>query len=101
MGSLIWRWNGAERRFGPSIPIEMLQAYVKSAQRFRDLAAANAIPANHTAFDGTLLKNAALLSHKPGDPNPWIVGKAAVQRYPTVAEECGKANLITAQAQAH
>jgi hypothetical protein len=37
----------------------------------------------------------------PGDPNPWIVSKAAVERYLTVAEECGKANLIAAQARAH
>jgi metallo-beta-lactamase class B len=89
-------WGGTV--ISPSSPVEMLQAYVKSAQRFRDLATGgDVILTNHTAFDGTLLKNAALLSRKPGDPNPWIVGKETVQRYLTVAEECGKANLITAQ----
>ena len=89
-------WGGTV--IGPNSPVEMLQAYVKSAQRFRDLAAGgDVILTNHTAFDGTLLKNAALLSRKPGDPNPWVVGKATVERYLTVAEECGKANLITAQ----
>jgi metallo-beta-lactamase class B len=56
---------------------------------------------NHTAFDGTLLKNEALQKRKPGDPNPWIVGKENVQRYLTIAEECGKANLITAQSVTH
>jgi hypothetical protein len=76
----------------------MLQADIKSAQRFRDLAVGgDVVITNHTAFDGTLLKNAALLSRKPGDPNPWIVGKDTVRRYLTIAEECGRANLITAQ----
>jgi hypothetical protein len=80
----------------------MLQAYIKSARRFRDLASgSDVILTNHTAFDGTLAKNVALLSRKPGDPSPWIVGKATVERYLTVAEECGKANLITAEAKAH
>ena len=93
-------WGGTA--ISPSIPVEMLQAYVKSAQRFRDLAAGgDVILTNHTAFDGTLAKNAALQNRKPGDPNPWIVGKAAVERYLKVAEECGKANLIAAQASAH
>ncbi len=89
-------WGGTV--ISPSSPVEMLQAYVKSAQRFRDLATGgDVILTNHTAFDGTLLKNATLQTRKPGDPNPWIVGKETVQRYLTVAEECGKANLITAQ----
>jgi metallo-beta-lactamase class B len=93
-------WGGTA--ISPSSPVEMLQAYVKSAQRFRDLAAGgDVILTNHTAFDGTLAKNAAWQNRKPGDPNPWIVGKAAVERYLKVAEECGKANLIAAQASAH
>jgi metallo-beta-lactamase class B len=93
-------WGGTV--IGPSSPVPMLQAYVKSAQRFRDLAVGgDVILTNHTAFDGTLLKNEALKNRKPNDPNPWIVGKATVERYLTVAEECGKANLIRAQAAAH
>jgi metallo-beta-lactamase class B len=93
-------WGGTV--ISPSSPVEMLQAYIKSARRFRDLASgSDVILTNHTAFDGTLAKNVALLSRKPGDPSPWIVGKATVERYLTVAEECGKANLITAEAKAH
>ena len=90
-------WGGTV--ISSSSPIEMLQAYIRSADRFRDLAVkGDIVITNHTAFDGTLLKNETLLNRKPGDPNPWIVGPDVVRRYLTVAEECGKANLITAQA---
>ncbi len=75
---------------------------LKSARPFRGLAAVgDVVLTNHTALDGTPLKNAALLARRPGDPNLWIVGKQTVQRYLTVAEECGKANLIAAQAACH
>ncbi|MEP6715953.1 MAG: hypothetical protein ABJC09_10285 [Terriglobia bacterium] len=82
----------------PSSPVEMLQAYVKSSQRFRDIATGDdVILPNHTAFNGTPLKNAALRSRKPGDPSPWIMRKDVVVRYLTMAKECGKANWITAK----
>ena len=48
-------------------------------------------------YDKTMLKNEALQKRKPDDPSPWIVGRDTVQRYLTVAEECGKADLITAR----
>ena len=92
-------WGGTV--ITPATPIPMLQAYVKSAARFRDVAegaGADVIITNHTAFDGTLTKLDALQKRKPGDPNPYIVGKDAVRRYLIVAEECGKATLAAAQA---
>jgi metallo-beta-lactamase class B len=92
-------WGGTA--LSPATPIPMLEAYIKSAQRFRDVAAgagADVIVTNHTVFDGTLSKIDALKQRKPGDPNPYIVGKATVQRYLTVAEECGKAMLLQARA---
>lgn len=92
-------WGGTA--ISPTTPIPMLQAYVKSAERFRDLAGgagADVIITNHTVFDGTLSKLEALQKRKPGDPNPYVVGKETVQRYLTVAEECGKAMLAAAQA---
>ena len=92
-------WGGTV--ITPATPIPMLQAYVKSAARFRDVAegaGADVIITNHTAFDGTLTKLDALRTRKPGDPNPYIVGKDAVRRYLIVAEECGKATLAAAQA---
>jgi metallo-beta-lactamase class B len=82
-------------------PIAMLEAYVKSAERFRDVAVgagADVIITNHTVFDSTLAKLDALQKRKAGDPNPYVVGKETVNRYLTVAEECGKATLLAAQA---
>jgi len=87
-------WGGTA--ITTATPIEQLRAYVASAARFRDVASgagADVIIANHTAFDLTLDKLAALAKRKPGDLNPWIIGKDAVNRYLTVAEECGKATL--------
>jgi len=92
-------WGGTA--LSPATPIPMLEAYVKSAQRFRDVAVgagADVIITNHTAFDGALAKLDVLKQRKAGDPNPYIVGKETVQRYLTVAEECGKAMLLEAKA---
>jgi metallo-beta-lactamase class B len=72
------------------------ETYSKSAQRFRDIAAregADVILSNHTAFDGTKRHLPALTSRKPGDPNPYVVGKEAVLRYMTVVDECAQAGL--------
>jgi metallo-beta-lactamase class B len=94
-------WGGTV--ISPRTSIPMLESYIKNAERFMDLAlgsGADIIITNHTAFDGTLTKLDALQKRKPGDPNPWIVGKDAVRRYLTVAAECGKANLIEAKAMA-
>ena len=57
--------------------------------RFRDIAAkagADIIIANHTTFDGTIAKTAALAKRRPGDPHPYVIGKETVSRYLTVAE---------------
>ena len=92
-------WGGTV--ISPAMPMEQLKSYVSSAGRFLDLAqgsGADVIFSNHTAFDGTLVKLDALKNRKPGDPNPWIVGKDTVKRYLTIAEECGKATLAVAEA---
>jgi metallo-beta-lactamase class B len=92
-------WGGTA--ITTATPIPMLEAYVKSAGRFRDLAlgaGADVLITNHTAFDSTLAKLDALQKRKPGEPNPYVVGKETVRRYLTVAEECGKATLLAAQA---
>lgn len=87
-------WGGTA--FTAATPLDQLEAYVKSATRFKDLAlgaGADVIIANHTDFDGTLVKLDALSKRKAGDPNPWVVGRDTVSRYLTVAEECAKAEL--------
>jgi metallo-beta-lactamase class B len=92
-------WGGTA--FSASTSPEMLKSYINSASRFRGLAekaGADVIFTNHTSFDGTLEKLAALPKRKPGDPHPYVVGSDAVKRYLTVAEECAKAELSSRRA---
>ncbi|MEZ5287052.1 MAG: MBL fold metallo-hydrolase [Vicinamibacterales bacterium] len=72
------------------------ERYVDSAQRFADLAGqagADVLISNHTAFDGSKEKLPALASRRPGQAHPYVIGRDAVARYLTVAEECAKAGL--------
>jgi metallo-beta-lactamase class B len=76
------------------------EAYSSSAERFRDIAAAagaDVLISNHTVYDGSEAKLAALAKRKPGDPNPYVVGSDSVRRYLTVADECAKAGLLRIQ----
>lgn len=87
-------WGGTA--FSAATPVEMLKAYISSAARFREFAAkagADVIFTNHTSFDGTNAKLAALATRKPGTPHPYVVGGDGVGRYLTVAGECAKAAL--------
>jgi metallo-beta-lactamase class B len=72
------------------------ETYSASAERFRDIvtkAGADVLISNHTVFDGSKSKLPAVEARKPGDPNPYVIGNAGVQRYLTVADECAKAGL--------
>ncbi len=74
--------------------------YSTSAQRFRDIAAkagADVLIANHTNFDGSKTKLPAVLARKPGESNPYVIGRDGVQRYMTVAYECARAGLAQAR----
>jgi metallo-beta-lactamase class B len=87
-------WGGSA--FNPGTTSEAIKSYVASARRFRDIAAkagADVIFTNHTAFDDTNAKLAAVARRSPGDPHPYVIGTDAVQRYLTVAEECGLAAI--------
>jgi len=73
------------------------ETYSSSARRFRDIVAkagADIILSNHTNYDGSKMKLAALANRKPGDPHPYVIGSESVQRYLTVADECAKAGLV-------
>ncbi len=73
------------------------ETYVKSAERFRDIAkkaGADVLIANHTNFDGSKTKIPALLKRTSGEPNPYVIGADSVQLYMTVADECAKAGLL-------
>jgi metallo-beta-lactamase class B len=85
-------WGGTA--LNPTTSADAIRSYAESAARFRKIAAdarADVIFTNHTAFDGTLQKIAALATRKPGTPHPFVVGPSVVDRYMAVVEECGRA----------
>jgi metallo-beta-lactamase class B len=87
-------WGGTLFNFGANRA--RLEAYTKSAERFRDIATkagADVILSNHTAYDGSKTKLPAVLARKPGEKHPYVVGTDVVRRYLTVANECGQAAL--------
>lgn len=89
---LVAEWGGTAFNFARSP--EAFKTYAASAERFRDVAAkagADAIISNHSDYDGSKIKIPALKARKPGEPNPYVIGTDAVQRYQTVAAECAKA----------
>jgi metallo-beta-lactamase class B len=92
-----WTNNGGRGYITPERPASFwFKTYSDSAQRFKKIAAdagADVIIANHTIFDGSKTKLPALKTRKPGQPNPYVIGKDAVQRYLTVVGECAQAGL--------
>ncbi len=49
---------------------------------------------NHPLMDGIDERLAKIQTRKPGDPNPFVVGQAAYQRFVSVISECTKAQLV-------
>ena len=91
---LVAEWGGT--LIGGLRTPEGFATYINSAERFRDIVAkagADVIVSNHTNYDGSKVKLPAVLARKAGDPHPYVIGKDAVQRYLTVADECAKAGL--------
>ena len=75
---------------------EMLQSYISSASRMKDIAdgsGADVIIGNHTEYNDALALLAKANARKPGEPNPWVVGKPEVGKYLTVVQECAKSWL--------
>jgi metallo-beta-lactamase class B len=71
-------------------------AYADSARRFRELAdraGADVLLSNHSEYDDSKGKIAALRTRPAGSAHPYVVGKAAVSAFLTVAEECAQAGL--------
>jgi metallo-beta-lactamase class B len=93
-------WGGTA--FSDTSSEATLRSYIGSAVRFRDLATkagADVLFTNHTLYDRTFEKLAALALRKPGTPHPYVVGTETVRRYLTVAEECAKAELSSRRTQ--
>ncbi len=79
-----------------------IQAYIDSAVRYQQLIetrGADVLIANHTSFDRTPDKLAALADRQPSDPHPYVIGTDAVRRYVKVAEECARAELARRMAE--
>jgi metallo-beta-lactamase class B len=86
-------WGGT----GLNADRESLEAYIRSAQRFSDIArqaGADIILSNHTDWDGSKVHLPRLATRAPGSPNPYVVGTPAVGRYLEVAEGCATARLM-------
>jgi metallo-beta-lactamase class B len=91
---LVAEWGGTGFNFQHSR--QRFETYAASAQRFGEIVAgagADILIANHTNLDGTKDKMPALIARKPGEPNPWVIGNAAVRNYVKVVEECARASL--------
>jgi metallo-beta-lactamase class B len=65
--------------------------YITSVKKMAKAAAdfgATALISNHTEFDNAFYKAHTAANRKPGEANPFDVGKSAVGRYFTMVEEC-------------
>jgi metallo-beta-lactamase class B len=96
-GGTLYNWmRGRAAYITPEHPDKFwFDTYIKSAERFRDIAVkagADVVISNHTIYDESKTKLPAVMTRKAGEPNPYVVGKDAVQRYLTVADECAKVN---------
>lgn len=73
--------------------------YLASSKKMADAAAAygaTALMSNHSEFDDAYFKAHTAASRKPGEANPFDVGKAAVARYFTVVQDCATATKLRA-----
>jgi metallo-beta-lactamase class B len=76
------------------------KTYVAAMKRFKEIedkAGVDALIHPHSEDDNSLLKLDAVRSRKPGDPNPFVIGKDDVDRFMTLHVECGEAQLAWAR----
>jgi metallo-beta-lactamase class B len=86
-------WGGT----GLNADRESLTNYVKSAQRFSELArqaGADVVLSNHTDWDRSKVNLPILAKRTPGSPNPYVTSAESVRRYMKVAEECATARVL-------
>jgi metallo-beta-lactamase class B len=88
---------------GTAIPFDGTGAYydtyIASVKKMAKAAAdfgATALMSNHTEFDNAYYKAHTAADRKPGEPNPFDVGRSAVGRYFTVVEDCSTAAKLRA-----
>jgi metallo-beta-lactamase class B len=90
---------------GTAIPFDgsagYYDTYIASAKKMAKAAAdfgATALMSNHTEFDNGFYKAHTAASRKPGEANPFDVGRDGVDRYFTVVEDCVTAAKLRAAA---
>jgi metallo-beta-lactamase class B len=91
---LAMEWGGTA--LSKNTSKEMLQSYISNAGRLLDIAdgaGADVIIGNHTEYNDALVRLEQTKARKPGEPNPWVVGKPEVRKYLTVVQECAKSWL--------
>jgi metallo-beta-lactamase class B len=92
-------WGGTAYNFGP-LP-DRLQVYDDTTEKYRGVMKqekADVLLSNHVTFDAAVAKMAALRERKPGEPNPFVVGEDAVQRFLTILGECALATKAYVEA---
>lgn len=81
---------------GGRISDDGLRQYVDSLAHFAEVTHRARVEVeleNHTLFDDTWTKAAALAARKPGDPNPFVVGDRDYQAFLRVVSDCTGAEL--------
>ena len=88
---------------GTAIPFDGSAAYydgyIASVRKMARAAAdfgATALMSNHTECDNAYYKAHTAANRKPGDPNPFDVGRTAVSQYFMVVEDCATAAKLRA-----
>jgi metallo-beta-lactamase class B len=88
---------------GTAIPFDGTPAfydgYLASSKKVADAAAAygaTVLLSNHTEFDNAFYKAHTAADRKPGEANPFEVGKDGVARYFTVVQDCSTAAKMRA-----
>ena len=98
-GGTGFNWQrGSPRYITPERPASFwYESYTNSARRLRDIAAAagaDVILSNHPAYDASDVNLPAMGTRGAGDPHPYVIGRDAVSRFLTVAEECATAGPL-------
>jgi metallo-beta-lactamase class B len=78
-------------------PASLFEQYLKSIIHFQEVTDRMKVDVeliNHPIMDGTFDKLARLKDRKPGQPNPFVVGKTAFRKFTDVMVECTKAQIV-------
>jgi len=74
---------------------QLVKALPKMAKAAADFGA-TVLMSNHTEFDNGYFRAHTAANRRPGEANPYDVGKEAVARYFTVVQDCTLAAKIRA-----